>query len=83
MPLKRNQGHFLTYTRRAAKEACCSRYVGIYALAVLKTPSNCVDTPISHGELPAYGVYFCLDGMRYVRVVLVVYGPGPARMQEL
>ncbi len=25
---------------------------------------------------------FLLDGMRYVRVVLVVYGPGPARMHE-
>ena len=40
----------------------------IYALAVSKMPSICVDAPISHGELPVYEVSFYLDGMQYVRV---------------
>ncbi|KAF8343282.1 107-domain-containing protein [Amanita rubescens] len=53
--------------------------IPIYALVVSKRTLNCIDAHISHGELPAYGVYYCLGGMRYVRVLFVVYGSGLAR----
>ncbi|KAF8324381.1 hypothetical protein F5887DRAFT_1290487, partial [Amanita rubescens] len=46
-----------------ATRGACNSYMRIYALAVSKGPSNFVDAPISHGEPPAYGVCFCLDGI--------------------